>query len=64
MNEFKLTLGDHERLIFESRMLKETPETLENIGRSISLTKERIRQIENKIKEKLHRFCIRNNITP
>lgn len=64
INKFKLSLNDAELLILEKRMTSDEPETLEQIGLKLNLTKERIRQIEKKVKDKLHRYCIRKNISP
>ena len=39
-----------------------TPRTLHEIGKELGLTRERIRQIEERTLEKLKRLCIRRNV--
>jgi RNA polymerase sigma factor (sigma-70 family) len=44
-----------ERAIVERRTLADEPDTLENIGKDLGVSRERIRQIEIEVKEKLRR---------
>jgi RNA polymerase sigma-32 factor len=53
---FRETLNKKERVIFEERMVSEQKATLQDLAEKLSLSRERIRQIENKIKEKLKTF--------
>jgi RNA polymerase sigma-32 factor len=39
-------LSEQERRVFEARRLSENPTTLEQLGRELSLSSERVRQIE------------------
>jgi RNA polymerase sigma-32 factor len=39
-------LSERERRVFEARRLRENPTTLEQLGRELSLSSERVRQIE------------------
>lgn len=46
-------LSQREQDIARRRFMSDNPETLESIGLAYNISKERVRQIENKIKEKL-----------
>lgn len=48
-------LTPRERYLLEHRILAETPMTLEEVGQEFSITRERVRQLENRLKEKLRK---------
>lgn len=48
-------LTPRERYMLEHRILAETPMTLEEIGAEFGITRERVRQLENRMKEKLRK---------
>ena len=54
--EFQKTLEGKNRYIFENRLLSENPETLQQIGERYGITRERIRQLEMKLIQKLKDF--------
>jgi RNA polymerase sigma-32 factor len=54
--EFGRTLKGREKAVFEDRMIAESPKTLQEIGDKYGITKERVRQIEEGVKEKLKDF--------
>jgi RNA polymerase sigma-32 factor len=54
--EFESGLSDKEKQIFKGRVLAEEKLTLQELSDTLSLSKERVRQIENKLKEKLKAF--------
>jgi len=56
LREFQKTLKGKERDIFENRLLSEHPETLQQIGKRYGITRERIRQLEVKLIQKLKGF--------
>jgi len=56
LDEFMPQLDDRELVIFKERLLSEKPRTLLEIGDDFKITKERARQIEEKIKDKLKTF--------
>lgn len=58
LDEFASTLGEKERVIFEQRLLQEDRATLQDIAEKFDLSKERIRQLENRIKSKLKEFLL------
>jgi RNA polymerase sigma-32 factor len=58
MHEFGQTLEDKERTIFEERMIAEEPLTLQEIGEKYGVSRERVRQIEERIKKRLRAFLV------
>ncbi len=56
LDEFVDELDERERMIFHERLLSEKPKTLLEIGEQYGFTKERARQLEERIKEKLKVF--------
>ena len=56
MDKFKLELSEKERLIFDNRLLSEEKVTLQDVADKLSLSKERVRQIEESIKKRLKLF--------
>lgn len=54
--EFESTLTDKERMIFRGRVVDEDKVTLQELSDQLSLSKERVRQIENKLRDKLRAF--------
>jgi RNA polymerase sigma-32 factor len=51
--DFEKTLNDKERVILHKRLLAEEPETLQEIGDRYKMTRERARQIEAQVIQKL-----------
>jgi RNA polymerase sigma-32 factor len=58
MHKFGQTLEDKERTIFEERMIAEEPLTLQEIGEKYGVSRERVRQIEERIKKRLRAFLV------
>lgn len=56
LKEFAKTLNERETKIFHDRLLSEVPLTLQAIADEYSISRERARQIEERIKEKLKKF--------
>jgi RNA polymerase sigma-32 factor len=54
--EFEKLLNDRERKILQERLLKEDPQTLQEVADQYGLTRERARQIEAKVISKLREF--------
>lgn len=46
-------LGDRERRIIEARMLSDEPMTLEQLGNEMGVSKERVRQLEERARARL-----------
>jgi RNA polymerase sigma-32 factor len=53
IREFGQTLKDKDRVIFDHRLLAEDPMTLQEIGDKYGISRERVRQIESRVKRKL-----------
>jgi RNA polymerase sigma-32 factor len=53
-------LTERERRVFEARRLTEDPPTLEELGREMSISSERVRQIETRAFAKVKRAAWRN----
>jgi RNA polymerase sigma-32 factor len=56
LKEFHETLVGRERDIFQNRLISENPETLQHIGLRYGITRERTRQLEAKVIQKLKEF--------
>ena len=56
LKEFKETLKDKELYIFQHRLLAENPATLQEIGNEYGITRERSRQIEERLLRKIKAF--------
>ena len=56
LEEFASSLEGREKVVFQERLISETPLTLQEIGDKYGVTKERARQIEEQIKAKLKEF--------
>ena len=56
VNEFKLTLNQRELDIFEKRIFSDDSLTLQEIGEIYSISRERVRQIENNIIKKMKEY--------
>ena len=50
------TLKDKELEIFRSRLLSENPPTLQEVGSRFGISRERVRQIETRLKRRLKDF--------
>ena len=57
LREFTETLNDRERFVLTHRILSESPITLDELGKRFGVTKERSRQLQNRIIEKLRAFA-------
>ena len=56
VEEFKADLDDKERAIIDQRLLTDDPVTLQVVADQFGLSRERIRQIETRLKERLRDF--------
>lgn len=54
--KFKKTLNERELDIFNRRIFSDSPETLQEIGEIYSISRERVRQIENNILKKMKTY--------
>jgi RNA polymerase sigma-32 factor len=58
MREFGQTLSGKDRTIFDERLLAEEPKTLQEIGEMYDISRERVRQIEERLKRRLREFLV------
>ncbi len=56
VEQFAATLKDKELEIFRSRLLAEEPPTLQEVGLRFGISRERVRQIESRLKRRLREF--------
>lgn len=56
LEEFKIQLDEREQNIFNNRLLSENPKTLVDIGEEYGISKERARQLEDRVLKKLRDF--------
>lgn len=56
LGEFVGSLNEKEKKIFQERLYSEVPRTLQDIADEYSITRERIRQLEEKVVKKLQTF--------
>ncbi len=54
--EFRSGLGEREQAILDARLVSDEPQTLQELGDRFGVTREAMRQAENKLKERLGRF--------
>ncbi|MGH7802911.1 MAG: sigma factor-like helix-turn-helix DNA-binding protein, partial [Candidatus Binatia bacterium] len=59
MREFGESLEGKDKKIFEERLLAEDPKTLAEIGEEFQVSRERVRQIEERLKGRLKAFLAR-----
>lgn len=57
-------LNDREKIVVRARRLSENPETLDELGERLGISRERVRQIENRAVEKLAQFVQSANVKP
>lgn len=60
--EFSKTLEGKELEIFRARLLSEDPTTLQELGEQFGISRERVRQIENRLKKRLKDFLQSSDI--
>lgn len=56
LKDFRKTIKDKEAYIFDNRLLSESPKTLSSIGDHYGISRERIRQIEERLIKKLRDY--------
>ena len=55
ISEFVGSLNEKERIVFQERLMNEDPKTLQEVADQFGITRERARQIESKVIEKLRK---------
>jgi RNA polymerase sigma-32 factor len=56
VQEFAATLGERDRTLVEQRILADEPKTLAELGDEFGVSRERIRQLEARIVERLREY--------
>jgi RNA polymerase sigma-32 factor len=59
LDKFRQTISARESLILEKRLLAETPVTLQEIGEEFGISRERVRQLEERLQKVLFAFLRR-----
>lgn len=59
LTEFASTLKDKEKVILEGRILAEEKKTLEELATKLGISRERVRQIENRTRDRLKEFFLK-----
>jgi RNA polymerase sigma-32 factor len=62
LGEFAAQLSDRERLILSTRILSDDPKTLQELGEEFEVSRERIRQIEARLVDRLRAFMKENMV--
>lgn len=60
IEEFGKTLTGKEKVIFDERLMSEHPLTLQEIGDRYGISRERVRQLEERLKKKLKKFLLQS----
>ena len=58
MTRRRATLEGKDREIFDERMIADDPITLRELGERYGVSRERVRQIEDRIRKKLREFLV------
>jgi RNA polymerase sigma-32 factor len=64
LTDFELDLTEKETFILQHRLLADDPMTLQEIGDQLGVTRERIRQLESRLLEKMRAFMIERGLGP
>ncbi len=59
LTDFARTLEGKEEVIFNQRLFAEEPLTLQDIGNQYGISRERVRQLESRLKKKLKAYLVR-----
>lgn len=61
VREFGQTLTGKDKVVFDERLMAEEPLTLQEIGDRYAISRERVRQIEERIKKRLKAYLLASN---
>jgi RNA polymerase sigma-32 factor len=62
MDEFRESLEDREQAIWDARIAAERPKTFQELGEEYGITRQRVQQVEQRLKERFREFL--NETTP
>jgi RNA polymerase sigma-32 factor len=60
MDEFKKTLDERERAIWETRIATEKPSTFQELGEEYGITRQRVQQLEQRLKKRFREYLDRH----
>ncbi len=58
LSEFRRTLNEREEKILDLRILTDEPATLQDMGEEFGISRERVRQLETRIKDKIRKYLL------
>ncbi|MBF0529550.1 MAG: RNA polymerase factor sigma-32 [Deltaproteobacteria bacterium] len=56
LDEFRQSLSERDRILVERRILAEHPATLQEMGETFGVSRERVRQLEERLKKRVRQF--------
>lgn len=56
LREYGETLEGRDKIIFEERLLAETPKTLKDLGEEFGVSRERVRQVESRLMDRMRAY--------
>ena len=59
LDSFTGSLNEKELEVFQKRLFSDVPQTLQEIADQYGITRERIRQIESKVIDKMRKFLVK-----
>jgi len=60
LDQFTADLAERDHRILESRVLSESPKTLQELGEEFGVSRERVRQLEARLVDRLREFMKEN----
>jgi RNA polymerase sigma-32 factor len=58
MKEFRATLDERERAIWDTRIQAESPSTFQEIGDEHGITRQRVQQVEQRLKDRFKEYLL------
>jgi RNA polymerase sigma-32 factor len=58
MDDFRETLDERERTIWDTRIAAEDPTTFQDLGDAHGVTRQRVQQVEHRLKQRFREFLL------